>query len=363
MPAAKPTTRPGCPNFGSGPCAKRPGWKVESLDQSGLGRSHRSSVGKAKLKRCCTETHELLGLPADYRVGLVPASDTGAVEMIMWNMLGERPVDMCYWETFGKTWYADAIKELKLPEVLEISSDEYGILPDLSKTNPKHDIVFTWNGTTAGVRVPNSEWIADDREGLTICDATSAIFGADMAPWHKLDVITYSWQKVLGGEGGHGMLILSPRAVARLESYKPPRPLPKIFRLTSGGKLIDGIFHGETINTPSMLCVEDYLDALAWSRSVGGLQAKSEHTHTPLPTHRTALPVLNLSPRHTFHVFPLFTHAHVLIPPPSPTPAGSPREDGGKLCRHGGIRRADAMDSLPLRDTPSPFEHIDNLRG
>jgi|TARA_B100000524_G_scaffold129788_1_gene64130 phosphoserine aminotransferase len=308
MPAAKPTTRPGCPNFGSGPCAKRPGWKVESLDQSGLGRSHRSSVGKAKLKRCCTETHELLGLPADYRVGLVPASDTGAVEMIMWNMLGERPVDMCYWETFGKTWYADAIKELKLPEVLEISSDEYGILPDLSKTNPKHDIVFTWNGTTAGVRVPNSEWIADDREGLTICDATSAIFGADMAPWHKLDVITYSWQKVLGGEGGHGMLILSPRAVARLESYKPPRPLPKIFRLTSGGKLIDGIFHGETINTPSMLCVEDYLDALAWSRSVGGLQAKSEHTHTPLPTHRTALPVLNLSPHVTLFMFSRSSH-------------------------------------------------------
>jgi len=269
----KPLTKPDCPNFSSGPCAKRPGWHVDALRDAALGRSHRSGLGKKKLAEAIDLTHEILKLPKDYLVGIVPASDTGAVELVMWSMLGCRPVDICYWEAFGKGWYDDAISELKLDNVTKITSDRYGVLPDLSRVNPKHDCIFTWNGTTSGVKVPNLDWISDNREGITICDATSAIFGMEMSPWHKMDVITYSWQKVLGGEGAHGMLILSPRAVARLESFKPPRAMPKIFRLTKGGKLNKAIFRGDVINTPSMLCVEDYIDSLKWTKKVGGLDA------------------------------------------------------------------------------------------
>ena len=267
----KPSLKPANPNFSSGPCAKRPGYSVNSLDTITLGRSHRSSVGKDALGRACSETAELLKLPEDYRVGIVPASDTGAVEMMMWSLLGARPVDVCAWESFGSGWLTDITKQLKLDDVTSLVAD-YGELPDLSKTSPDHDIVFTWNGTTSGVMVPNADWISDDRAGLTICDATSAVFAMDL-PWEKLDVVTYSWQKVLGGEGAHGVIILSPRAVERLESYIPPWPMPKIFRLTKGGKLIDGIFRGETINTPSMLCVADYLDSLNWVKSLGGVDA------------------------------------------------------------------------------------------
>ena len=266
----KPPSKPRNPNFSSGPCAKRPGYDVNNLDVSTLGRSHRSTIGKSALRRVCDETAELLDLPEDYRVGVVPASDTGAFEMVMWSLLGARPVDVCAWESFGTGWLTDITKQLKLNNVTEHTAD-YGALPDLYGTDPSHDIVFTWNGTTSGVKVNNADWISEDREGLTICDATSAIFAMEM-PWHKLDVITYSWQKVLGGEGAHGMLILSPRAVERLENYIPPWPLPKIFRLTKGGKLIDGIFRGETINTPSMLCVADYLDGLEWIQSIGGVR-------------------------------------------------------------------------------------------
>lgn len=268
---AKPSLKPANPNFSSGPCAKRPGYSVNSLDTTTLGRSHRSSVGKDALGRACSETAELLKLPEDYRVGIVPASDTGAVEMMMWSLLGARPVDVCAWESFGSGWLTDITKQLKLDDVTSLVAD-YGELPDLSKTSPDHDIVFTWNGTTSGVMVPNADWISDDRAGLTICDATSAVFAMDL-PWEKLDVVTYSWQKVLGGEGAHGVIILSPRAVERLENYIPPWPMPKIFRLTKGGKLIDGIFRGETINTPSMLCVADYLDSLNWVKSLGGVDA------------------------------------------------------------------------------------------
>lgn len=268
---AKPSLKPANPNFSSGPCAKRPGYSVNALDLTTLGRSHRSSVGKDALGRACLETADLLKLPQDYRVGIVPASDTGAVEMMMWSLLGARPVDVCAWESFGSGWLTDITKQLKLDDVTSLVAD-YGELPDLSKTSPDHDIVFTWNGTTSGVMVPNADWISDDRTGLTICDATSAVFAMDL-PWDKLDVVTYSWQKVLGGEGAHGVIILSPRAVERLESYTPPWPMPKIFRLTKGGKLIDGIFRGETINTPSMLCVADYLDSLDWVKSLGGVDA------------------------------------------------------------------------------------------
>mgnify|MGYP001028099705 FL=1 len=267
----KPSTKPNNPNFSSGPCSKRPGYDVTNLDCSTLGRSHRSAAGKAALGRACADTAEILGLPEGYRVGVVPASDTGAVEMIMWSVLGARPVDIFAWESFGSGWLTDATKQLKLDELNSYTAD-YGLLPDMSQANPDHDCIFTWNGTTAGVKVPNADWISDDRTGLTICDATSAVFAMEM-PWEKLDVVTYSWQKVLGGEGAHGMLILSPRAVERLENYQPPWPLPKIFRMTKGGKLIEGIFRGETINTPSMLCVADYLDALDWVRSIGGLPA------------------------------------------------------------------------------------------
>ncbi|WP_137932934.1 phosphoserine transaminase [Mesorhizobium comanense] len=267
----KPGLRPANPNFSSGPCAKRPGWSVEALKAAALGRSHRAKIGKAKLEQAIELTREILQVPAGYRIGIVPASDTGAVEMALWSLLGERGVDMVAWESFGSGWVTDVVKQLKLADVRKFEAG-YGELPDLSKVDFDRDVVFTWNGTTSGVRVPNGDFIPADRKGLTICDATSAAF-AQRLDFEKLDVVTFSWQKALGGEGAHGMLILSPRAVARLESYKPAWPLPKIFRLTSGGKLIEGIFKGETINTPSMLCVEDYLDALHWAKAIGGLDA------------------------------------------------------------------------------------------
>ena len=271
MTLAMPAVRPSVPHFSSGPCAKRPGWNSQSLTGAVLGRSHRSKLGKAKLKRAIDLTREVLEVPADYRIGIVPASDTGAVEMALWSLLGPRPVTLLAWESFGEGWVNDVVKELKLKDVVTLKAG-YGALPDLSKVDPASDVVFTWNGTTSGVRVPNADWIAADREGLTICDATSAAFAQPLA-WANLDVVTFSWQKALGGEAAHGMLILSPRAAARLEGYTPPWPLPKIFRMSKGGKLIEGIFQGETINTPSMLCVEDYLDALEWAKSVGGLSA------------------------------------------------------------------------------------------
>jgi len=267
----RPTLKPQVPNFSSGPCAKRPGYDVAGLDLSALGRSHRSALGKKLLGACCTETARLLGLPAGYRVAVVPASDTGAVEMAMWSLLGARGVDMLAWESFGAGWVTDVMKQLKLPNARKLEAS-YGEIVDFSQVNFDHDVVFTWNGTTSGVRVPDGDWIPDDRAGLTICDATSAVFAMEL-PWHKLDVITFSWQKVLGGEGGQGMLILGPRAVERLESYSPPWPLPKIFRMTSGGKLSESLFKGDTINTPSMLCVADYLDALAWCDGLGGVPA------------------------------------------------------------------------------------------
>src|SRR5919197_172235 len=266
-----PAVRPLVPHFSSGPCAKRPGWSLSALTDAVLGRSHRSKSGKAKLKRAIELTREVLEVPPDYRIGIVPASDTGAVEMALWSMLGARPVTMLAWESFGEGWVSDVTKELKLPNVTVLRA-AYGELPDLAKVDPASDVVFTWNGTTSGVRVPNADWIAADRAGLSICDATSACFAQEL-DWPRLDVVTFSWQKALGGEAAHGMLILSPRAVERLESYKPAWPLPKIFRLTSGGRLIEGIFRGETINTPSMLAVEDYLDALGWAKTLGGLPA------------------------------------------------------------------------------------------
>jgi phosphoserine aminotransferase len=271
MTVAMPAVRPTVPHFSSGPCAKRPGWGLQSLQGAFLGRSHRSKPGKAKLKRAIDLTREVLEVPADYRIGIVPASDTGAVEMALWSLLGSRPVTMLAWESFGEGWVNDTLKELKLNNATVLRA-AYGELPDLAEVDAASDIVFTWNGTTSGVRVPDADWIAADRGGLTICDATSAAF-AQPLDWPKLDVVTFSWQKALGGEAAHGMLILSPRAVARLESYAPPWPLPKIFRMTKGGKLNEGIFQGETINTPSMLCVEDYLDTLEWAKSVGGLPA------------------------------------------------------------------------------------------
>ena len=271
MTVAMPAVRPLVPHFSSGPCAKRPGWSPKALHDALLGRSHRSKPGKAKLKRAIDLTREVLQVPAAYRIGIVPASDTGAVEMALWSLLGPRPITMLAWESFGEGWVTDIVKELKLKDAT-VRRAAYGELPDLRGIDPAHDIIFTWNGTTSGVRVPNADWIAADRTGLSICDATSAAF-AQPLDWPKLDVVTFSWQKAVGGEAAHGMLILSPRAVARLETYTPPWPVPKIFRMTKGGKLIDGIFVGETINTPSMLCVEDYLDALEWAKAAGGQSA------------------------------------------------------------------------------------------
>ncbi|GLS20023.1 phosphoserine aminotransferase [Labrys miyagiensis] len=276
MPAAEtavattPAIKPAVVNFSSGPCAKRPGWTPDALKSAALGRSHRAKIGKTKLEQAIELTRDVLGVPADYRIGIVPASDTGAVEMALWSLLGARGVDMLAWESFGSEWVTDVVKQLKLADA-RVFKAGYGDLVDFSQVDTRtRDVVFTWNGTTSGVRVPNADWIPADREGLTICDATSAAF-AQRLDWPKLDVVTFSWQKVLGGEAAHGMLILSPRAVERLESYTPAWPLPKIFRLTKGGKLIEGIFKGETINTPSMLCVEDYLDALNWAKAVGAL--------------------------------------------------------------------------------------------
>jgi phosphoserine aminotransferase len=267
---AAPAKRPAKPNFSSGPCAKRPGWSLDALKNAALGRSHRAKIGKQKLKQAIDLTREVLDVPADYLIGIVPASDTGAMEMALWSLLGARGVDVLAWESFGLGWVTDVVKQLKLVNVRTIKAD-YGKLPDLKTVDFNNDVVFTWNGTTSGVRVPNGDWIPANRAGLTICDATSAAFAQNLA-FDKLDVVTFSWQKALGGEAAHGILILSPRAVQRLESYSPPWPMPKLFRMTKGGKLIDGIFVGETINTPSMLCVEDYLDTLTWAKSVGGLK-------------------------------------------------------------------------------------------
>ncbi|RCJ24755.1 phosphoserine aminotransferase [Nostoc minutum NIES-26] len=264
-----PTTKPRVPHFSSGPCAKRPGWSVSNLQNACVGRSHRSADGRAKLAEVIERSKKILGVPADYRLGIVPASDTGAVEMALWSLLGERPLDILAWESFGQEWVKDVVDELKLPDTRLLKAP-YGSLPDLDQVDFSHDVVFLWNGTTSGVRVPDGDWIEDDRQGLTICDATSAVFAMDI-PWKKLDVVTYSWQKVLGGEAQHGVLVLSPRAVERLESYQPAWPLPKLFRLTQKGKLIEGIFKGDTINTPSMLCVEDAIDGLTWAESIGGL--------------------------------------------------------------------------------------------
>jgi phosphoserine aminotransferase len=275
--ATKPGIRPANPRFSSGPCAKRPGWSLAALEGALLGRSHRAATPKAKLAEVITLSKSILGMPADWRLGIVPASDTGAVEMALWSMLGARAVDVLVWESFSKDWATDVLKQLKLADARVLDAP-YGKLPDLGAVDPKRDVVFVWNGTTSGVRLTNADFISADREGLAICDATSAAFAMGL-PWAKLDVVTWSWQKVLGGEAAHGMLALSPRAVARLESYSPPWPMPKIFRLSSGGKLGEGIFKGETINTPSMLCVEDALDGLRWAESIGGLKgliARSE---------------------------------------------------------------------------------------
>ncbi len=268
-PTQRPPGKPRVAMFSSGPCAKRPGWSTAALSAALVGRSHRSKPGKQRLVDVIEGTRRILKIPADYRIGIVAASDTGAIEMAMWSLLGARPVDVVAWEAFGKDWVTDVVKQLKLEDTRTLQAD-YGKLPDLAQIDFDHDVVFTWNGTTSGVRVPNGEWIRADRQGLTVCDATSAAFAMDL-PWSKLDVTTFSWQKALGGEAQHGMLILSPRAVARLESWSPPWPLPKIFRMTKGGKLNEAIFKGETINTPSMLCVEDFRDALAWAEGVGGL--------------------------------------------------------------------------------------------
>lgn len=281
-----PDVRPSDPRFSSGPCTKRPGWSADQLGTLSLGRSHRAKIGKSKLKEAIDLTRKVLRVPDDYKIGIVPASDTGAFEMAMWTMLGERGVDLLAWESFGAGWVTDAVKQLKLPDQRTITA-EYGVLPNLNQIDFSRDVVFTWNGTTSGVRVPNADFIPANRAGLTLCDATSAAFAQDL-DFAKLDVVTFSWQKVLGGEGAHGVLILSPRAIDRLESYTPAWPLPKIFRLTKGGKLIDGIFEGATINTPSMLCVEDYLDALNWAKSVGGLeglQARADANFSAIQTY------------------------------------------------------------------------------
>ena len=280
--ASKPALRPANPHFSSGPCAKRPGYSLAALDGAILGRSHRAKLPKARLAEVITRSRALLGMPEDWRLGIVPASDTGAVELALWSLLGARPIDVLAFESFSEGWANDIVKQLKLRDARVLAAP-YGELPDLAAVDPTHDVVFTWNGTTSGVRVPDADWIAADREGLAICDATSAAFAMRLA-WDKLDVVTWSWQKVLGGEGAHGMLALSPRAVARLETYQPPWPLPKIFRLTKGGKLIEGVFQGETINTPSMLAVEDALDGLRWAERIGGLPALIARAEASLAT-------------------------------------------------------------------------------
>ena len=276
----RPATKPANPCFSSGPCAKRPGWSVDALKGTPVGRSHRASVGLKKIQEVIEKSKAILGMPKDYKLAMVPGSDTGAVEMALWTMLGARPVDVLGWEVFVKTWVTDVVKQLKIKDARTFEAP-FGSIPDLSKVDTNNDVVFTWNGTTSGVRVPNGDWIKSDRQGLTICDATSAVFAMDL-PWDKLDVVTWSWQKVLGGEAAHGMLALSPRAVARLESYKPAWPLPKVFRLTKDGKLNEEPFEGKTINTPSMLAVEDCLDALKWAESIGGLQALIKRSNANL---------------------------------------------------------------------------------
>ncbi|HEY4086235.1 MAG TPA: phosphoserine transaminase [Bryobacteraceae bacterium] len=276
----KPTQKPNNPCFSSGPCAKHPGWSLDGLRKAAVGRSHRAKIGKTKLAEVIDRSKKILGMPADYVLGIVPASDTGAVEMAMWSMLGQRGVDVLAWESFSSGWGADCKNQLKLSD-LRILKAGYGELPDLKQVDWQRDVVFAWNGTTSGVKVPNGDWIPGDRGGLAICDATSAVFAMDI-PWNKLDVVTWSWQKVLGGEGGHGMIALSPRAVQRLESFTPDRPLPKIFQMTKAGKLIAGIFVGETINTPSLLCVEDALDGLQWAESIGGLQGLMQRSNSNL---------------------------------------------------------------------------------
>ena len=268
---AKPDIRPANPNFSSGPCAKRPGWTPAVLADATLGRSHRSKIGRARLQAVLDMSRDILGLPKDYRIGIVAGSDTGAVEMALWSLLGPKGVDVLAWESFGSGWVTDITKQLKIKDVRVLEAD-YGKIPDLSSVNFKNDVVFTWNGTTSGVRVPDGKWIPDNREGLTICDATSAVFAMHL-PWEKLDVVTWSWQKVMGGEGAHGMLVLSPRAIERLNTYQPAWPMPKLFRMTSGGKVSEDIFKAATINTPSMLCVEDALDGLKWAQSIGGHEA------------------------------------------------------------------------------------------
>ena len=277
---AKPSVRTQNPNFSSGPCAKRPGYDVSKLQLDTLGRSHRSALGKKALGLACSETARILGLPEGYRVAVVPGSDTGAIEMAMWSLLGQRGVDVLEWESFSAGWVTDIVKQLKLPNTNVIKAD-YGDITDMKQVNFDNDVVFVWNGTTSGVKVPNGDWIPADRKGLTLCDATSAVFAMEL-PWEKLDVITYSWQKVLGGEGGHGMLILSPRAVERIEAYSPPWPMPKVFRMKSAGKLNEGLFKGETINTPSMLCVADYLDALKWAEGIGGVKGTVQRSEANL---------------------------------------------------------------------------------
>jgi phosphoserine aminotransferase len=276
----KPTSKPNNPCFSSGPCAKRPGWSLAALEGAALGRSHRAKIGKTKLEEVIQRSKKILGMPEDYRLGIVPASDTGAIEMAMWSLLGARGVDVFAWESFGSTWASDCKSQLKLAD-LNVYKADYGKLPGLAKADWKRDVIFTWNGTTSGVRVPNGDWIDDAREGLSICDATSAVFAMQM-PWHKLDVVTWSWQKVLGGEGAHGMIALSPRAVERLKTYTPSWPLPKIFQMSKKGELIEGIFKGETINTPSMLCVEDAIDGLKWAESVGGLSGLIQRSEANL---------------------------------------------------------------------------------
>lgn len=282
MTTKPPSKKPNSPNFSSGPCAKHPGYKVSHLDTKVLGRSHRSKLGKSRLKLAIDLQREILGIPENYKLGIVAGSDTGAVEMALWSLLGPLPVEVLAWEAFGKDWVTDTTKQLKLKDVIATEA-KYGQLPDLSKVDTNKDVVFTWNGTTSGVKVPNGDWIKSSRKGLTICDATSAVFAMDL-PWDKLDVVTYSWQKVLGGEGGHGILILSPRAVERLENYTPSWPMPKTFRMTKGGKLAADIFEGATINTPSMLAVEDAIDALSWAKIIGGKDAMVKRSNTNLKT-------------------------------------------------------------------------------